>query len=263
MPSRSATEARLLALSCAQQCGARPDFWGLRSVFGFSALGQVNGCADEAIEERVRPLGAALELRVELTGHEPGVVLQFDDLDEPPVRRLPGEHHTGGLEERPVGVVDLKPMAGPLVNELCAVNLGGLGAGGQLGGIQTEPHRAALVLHCPLVGHEVDDRVLREHVEFGRVRVFSLEDVAGELAYGALQAQTQPQERQPALARVPGGEYLALDAAMAETTGNHDAAQTGEPLAQVLLGQSLGVYPANLDVYLMRPAGMLERFDDR
>src|SRR5664280_667995 len=254
---------RLLRRTGPQQRSTRVDLGSLRSIFGFSALGEGNRRADEPIEERVRPLGAALELRVELTGDEPGVILQFDDFDEAPGRRLAGQHHTGSLEERTVSVVDLEAMAVPLVNELRAIDHGGLRAGGQPGWIQAQAHRAALVLHRPLVRHEVDDRVLRKHVEFGRVGVFSLEDVAGELDYGALQAQTQPQERQPALARMPGGEDLALDTAMAETAGNHDATQTGELLAHVLLGQALGVHPANLDVHFVGPTGMLEGLDDR
>ena len=41
---------------------------------------------DEPVEQRVRPLRAALELGVELARHEPRVVLELDDLDEPAVR---------------------------------------------------------------------------------------------------------------------------------------------------------------------------------
>ena len=37
------------------------------------------------VEQRVRPVGAALELRVELGPYEPGVLRQLHDLHQPPV----------------------------------------------------------------------------------------------------------------------------------------------------------------------------------
>src|SRR4051794_23836785 len=74
----------------------------LRVARGLAVLGlagtSLDRRADEAVEQRVRALGPALELRVELAGHEPGVVLELDDLDESAVRRLPGEDHSGAFE---------------------------------------------------------------------------------------------------------------------------------------------------------------------
>ena len=70
--------------------------------------------------------GAALELGVELAGHEPRVVLELDDLDEPAVRRLAGQEHAGRLQRLAVAVVDLEAVAVPLVDDLFAVDRGGL-----------------------------------------------------------------------------------------------------------------------------------------
>ena len=47
----------------------------------------------EPVEQRMRALRPALELRVELAGHEPRVVAQLDDLHEPAVGREPGQEH--------------------------------------------------------------------------------------------------------------------------------------------------------------------------
>ena len=136
-----------------------------------AAVADGEGRRHEPVEQRVRPLGPRLELRVELAGHEPRVVLELDDLDEPAVGRLAGQHHAGRLERLAVAVVHLEAVAMPLVDDLLAVDRGGLRAGRQLGRIEAEAHRAALVLHLALVGHEVDDGVLGEHVELGRVGV--------------------------------------------------------------------------------------------
>ena len=87
------------------------------------------------------------------------MVLELDDLDETAVRRLAGQGHAGRLERLAVPVVDLEPVAMALVDDLVTVDRRRLGAGRELGRVEAQAHRAALVLHVALVGHEVDDRV--------------------------------------------------------------------------------------------------------
>ena len=53
---------------------------------------------DELPEQRRRPLGPGLELRVELGRDEERVVVDLDDLDQALVRRRAGDHQAGGLE---------------------------------------------------------------------------------------------------------------------------------------------------------------------
>src|SRR6185312_13206195 len=79
-----------------------------------AAVGHRQRAGDEPVEQRVGAIGPALELRVELAGDEPRVVAQLDDLDEPSVRRLPGQRHARRLEGLPVAVVDLEPVTMPL-----------------------------------------------------------------------------------------------------------------------------------------------------
>ena len=137
-------------------------------------------------------------------GHEPRVVLELDDLHQPAVGREPGQQHPGRLEGLAVVVVDLEAMAVALVDHLVAVHRAGLRAGLELRGVQAEAHRPALVLHLPLVGHEVDHRVLREHVELGRVDVLRPDDLAREVDHRALQPEAQPEVRHPD-GRAPSG----------------------------------------------------------
>src|SRR5439155_6172232 len=171
---------------------------------------------DEPGEERMRPVGPAAELGMELAGHEPGVVLQLDDLDEAAVRRLAGHDHARGLERRTVVVLHLEAVAMALVDDLLTVRLGRLRAGREAGRVEAQAHRAALLLHLALVGHEVDDRMLREQVELGRVGPLGTEDVAGELDDPALEAEAEAEIGQLLFAGVARGEDLALDPAVAE-----------------------------------------------
>ena len=90
--------------------------------------------------------GATLELGVELAGHEPRVVLELDDLDEPAVGRLAGQEHAGRLERLAVAVVHLEAVAMPLVDDLLAVDRGGLRAGRELGRVEA---RGASSRPCP------------------------------------------------------------------------------------------------------------------
>ena len=126
---------------------------------------------DEPAEQRMRPIRPALELGMELAGHEPRVVAQLDDLDQATVGRLAGQQHAAPLERVAVLVVDLEAVAMPLVDDLVAVAAAAFEPGVSLRRVEAEAHRAALVLHVALVGHEVDHRVLGEHVELGRVGV--------------------------------------------------------------------------------------------
>ena len=211
----------------------------------------------------MRPVGTGLELGVELAGHEPRMVRQLDDLDQAAIGRLTGQHHARTLERRAIAVVHLEPVAVSLVDDLLAVDRRGLRARGEARRIQTQPHRAALVLHVALVGHEVDHRVLGEHVELGRVGIARADDVAGELDDRALQPKAQTEVRDAVIPGVVGSEDLALDPTMAEPAGHEDAGHARQRVGDVLGSQLLGIDPAHLGIDAMGPRGMAERLGDR
>ena len=71
-----------------------------------------------------------------------------------------------------------------------------------------------------------------EHVELGRVDVLRADDLARELDDRALQAEAQPEVRDPVLAGEVRGEDLALDAAMAEAARDEDARDAVEALVR-------------------------------
>src|SRR5438046_1259038 len=68
---------------------------------------------DEAVEQRVRSIRSRTELRVELAGHEPRVVLELDDLDQAAVGRLAGHDHAVLFKCLAVPVADLETMPVP------------------------------------------------------------------------------------------------------------------------------------------------------
>ena len=65
------------------------------------------------------------------------------------------------------------------------------------------------------------------------------------------------------LAREAGGEHLALDAAIAEPARDEDPGRAVELLVQVVVGQRLGVDPADLGSTLVRPRRVVERLGHR
>src|SRR5690349_21009400 len=79
--------------------------------------------ADELAEERRRTGWARLELRMELAGHEPRVVGELDDLDEPPLLERAGDHEPALDEPRAEVVVDLVAVAVTLVDHRLAIGL--------------------------------------------------------------------------------------------------------------------------------------------
>ena len=194
---------------------------------------------DEPVEQRVRPLRPGLELGVELAGHEPRVVLELDDLDEPAVGRLAAQQHARRLERLAVAVVHLEAVAVALVDDLLAVDRGGLRAGRRAG-----PGRGPRRIVPPLssmsrwsgmksmTGCSVN---MSNSVELASLVP---DHLAGELDDRALQPEAQPEVRDLVVAGEVGGEDLALDAAMAEAARDEDPGRALEPVVEVLLASA-------------------------
>ena len=82
-----------------------------------TTLGPVAGRLHERGEQRVRPVGAALELGVGLGAHEERVTRQLDELDQPVVGRGARADEPGLLEPAAVLVVDLVAVPVALVDD--------------------------------------------------------------------------------------------------------------------------------------------------
>ena len=82
--------------------------------------------ADEVAEERMRAVGAALELRVVLHADEPGMLRQLDDLHQIAVGVDAADAHAGLDKLAAIQVVELVAMAMALEDILRAIGRKGL-----------------------------------------------------------------------------------------------------------------------------------------
>src|SRR5437879_8626176 len=118
--------------------------------------------------------------------------------------------------------------------------------------VGAEPHRTPLVGDGVLIVKHGDDGVWRVVVELGAVGVLQADDVAGELDDGALQAETDAEERRLLFAGIADGIDFAAGTAIVEPAWNKDPVEAGQdalgPFALDLLGFDL----ANDDARVLR-----------
>lgn len=136
---------------------------------------------DESAEERMRAIGAGLELGMGLGRDEEGVGRNFDHLDDMAIR---GE--ADGLESLvgqglAIVVVDFIAVTMALIDFLRSIEAIGLGRGIKDAGIGAKAHRSAEVGDIALVGHEMDDRMHRRRIEFRGIDIVIAKDVPGKL----------------------------------------------------------------------------------
>src|SRR5439155_2796387 len=141
-----------------------------------------------------------------------------------------------------VVVVDLIAMAVPLLDHALAVRAGGAAALGQHHRVEPQPHRPPLVGDVPLLGQEVDHVVRGRWIELRGIGAVEAADVAGILDDRALHAETDAEVGHLVLARVSDRLDLALDAAIAEASGDEHPVETGN-----VAGQALALEPLRVD----------------
>ena len=205
------------------------------------------------------PVRTALELRVELGTHEPGVVRDLHDLHQAAVGRLSCQSHALGLHICPVVVVELKAVAVTLGDLRRAVQRITVGILGQHAGVLAQTHGAALFRHVHLVGHQGNDRVLRGLGEFGGIGVLPAQHMAGELDDRHLHAQADAEIGDVVLTRIAAGGDHALDAPVAEAAGHQDAGAARQLFRRVIVGHTLGIHPLNVHHGIVGGTGVVQR----
>ncbi len=252
---RSASVARLTWPGSRETSGS--------PVSAGASVERASAASTNCVEQRRRPLGARLELRVVLRRDEERVDVprQLDRLDQPLVWRRARAHEPGRLEPPAQVVVDLIAMTVALVHDRLAVELADPGPVVQLDRVGAQPHRAAHVGDLLLLGEQVDHRERRLGIELGRVGAVHPGDVARELGDRDLHPETDPEIRDPALAGDLGRPDLALDPAAAEAAGDQDPSRLLEPRRDGGITDRLGVDPVDLDRAAVVDAGVLERLD--
>lgn len=186
---------------------------------------------------------------------------QLHELDERAVRRRPGDHQTGVLELRPVGVVHLVAVTVALRDQLRAVGHGGDRPRGESCVVRAETHGAAHVTlaadELDLLRHRGNQRVRRVGVELRRRRVRDADDVAGVLDHHRLESEADAQRRHLVLARPAKRAELPLDTSDAEAAGDEDRVHAAESVVRSLRGLAVvRGHPADRDLgVVVEPAG--------
>src|SRR5688500_9714893 len=90
---------------------------------------------NESAKERVRRIGLTQELGMILAGHEKRVILEFDHLDQFPVRRCSAENESCLFVLWAVAVVELVSVAMAFVDQECAVKMRRFSSDGELAGL--------------------------------------------------------------------------------------------------------------------------------
>ena len=171
----------------------------------------------------MRPVGTALELGMELYADEEALAGKLHGLHQPSVGREAGQGKTRGLQDIPVGVVELVAVTVALADLGRAVAGGDGGSGLKHTGVLPQPQRAALVDVVILVRHKVNHLVRAVFIEFMGIGIFKASDVPGVLDHGDLHAQANAEVGHVMLPGVPCRQDHALDAATAKAAGNDDA----------------------------------------
>ena len=221
---------------------------------------RTRGRSDELAEERSRPRRPGLELRMELARHEPRVIGQLDDLDEPPALERARDDEPRPDELVAEVVVDLVAVPVALEHDrLAPVRLARARPVRELDRLGAEAHRAAEILDLLLLGQEVDHRERRLGIHLRRVGAVEADDVARELRDRDVHPEADPEVRNPALAGDAAGEDLPLPAARPEAARNEHAVDALELGLGLLERHALGVDPADADAAAVMDARVLER----
>src|SRR5699024_343586 len=158
----------------------------------------------------------------------------------------------------PEGVVYLVAVAVALVDVLDPVDVSGPSALHQVAGVAAQTHGAAHVGDPHLVGHQVNDGMGGGGIEFGGVGVGHAAHMAGKLHHSQLHAQADAQEGDVVLPGVTDGGNFALNAPVAKAAGHQNTLHALQHLGHVVLGDRLGVHPADVHLHVVFNAAVGE-----
>src|SRR5690606_7863076 len=208
----------------------------------------------------------------ELARDEPRMVRQLHDLDQQVVHGLARDDETEILERLPVAVVEFVAVPMPLAYHVLAVQLARERSAAQAAFLRAEAHRAAevgrLVAALDLAaaggpfGDQRDDRMHAVAVVLAGIGAVQPGHVARELDHRGMHAVADPEVRDAMLARVARRGDLALEAALAEATGNEDAIDVAEKFRPTAF-DLLGLHPAQVRPRALLQATVAQRFAER
>src|SRR4051812_12406741 len=185
---------------------------------------------DESGEQRVRLQRLRLELGMELHRDVPGMRRQLDDLDELAVERAADDLESFVGQRLLEQAVELVAVAVPLVDDVAAVQRVRFRSRAQLALVGAEPHRPAEIVHAEQVAQLVNHVGARLGRTLGGIGVRQAADVSRVLDRRPLEAVTDAEVGDAAVARDLGGAHHPARAAVAEAAGHQDAVGAVEQL---------------------------------
>ena len=196
---------------------------------------------------------------MELHAHKPWLVMKLHNLHQLFAGAETGQGQALFLEKVAVLVVELIAVAVALIDHGLAVGLVGEGIlAGDLAGIRAQTHGAALIGHVPLLGHQVNDGILRIGKLAG-MGVGNACHMARKLDHCHLHAQANAEKRDVILPGVANGGDHTLNAPVAKAARHKDAVYAAQMLPCILVGHLLGIHPTDVDVYIVFNAAVGQR----
>src|SRR6202165_5635485 len=209
----------------------------------------------------MRTSGARLKFRMELASDEPWMGRKLDDLDERAIWRQTAEVQSVLDESVTVLVVDLVAVPMPLTHLRRSIDRRGLSSDSKPAGIGTESHRPTHVGDVLLAFHQRDDRVLAFGLELARMAVGNPHYVSRKLDDGGLHPETNAEERQSRLARVPNSPEPSLNAPNSEAAGAQHTVNPPEQLACLLpAGEQVAREPRDFHADIIGDSAVNQRF---
>ena len=152
------------------------------------------------------------------------------------------------LEIVAVVVIDLIAVAVSLMDRLSAVQGISSALLIQDTGIGTESQGAADILHTVLIWHQKDHRMGGGGIQLRTVGVVPPDHIPGKFHDGKLHAKAETKEWDIVLAGIADGKDFAVDAPVAESSGNEDTADILKCFGGIFLCYLFGIHPFDIDL---------------
>ena len=137
-------------------------------------------------------------------------------------------------------------MAVALINKSLAVVFVSLTLGREHTGVFAKAHRASLCGYALLLGHEIDNKMLRIGGELGRVCILPAENMARKFYDRDLKSEANAEVRNVVFACIFCRKYHSLNTAVSEAAGNENTAAISEYGRDIILHKLLGIDPLYL-----------------
>ena len=157
----------------------------------------------------------------------------------------------------PIVVVEFIAMAMALIDDFFAVGFKGSGSLIQnFAGISAQTHGRTHLIHIPLFGHQVNDRIRRIRIQFAGMCAYHAGQMSGVFHHGHLHPQADAEQGHLLFSGPADGVEHAVDTAGAKAAGDDNAVDSAQHFCHVPFGDIFRVHPTDLHLYIIFNAAM-------